>query len=47
MTDVTGSGSSAEDETTQDKVQFHLIMVAWGDTTELRKNNKRKSRTFQ
>lgn len=31
----TGSGSSAEDEITQDKMQFHLIMVAWGNTTEL------------
>lgn len=37
---MTGSGSSAEDETTQDKMQFHLIMVAWGDTTELERTIK-------
>lgn len=37
---MTWSGSSAEDETTQDKMQFHLIMVAWGDTTELERTIK-------
>lgn len=44
--DVTGSGSSDEDETAQDKMQFHLIMVAWGDTTELERTIKGNPELF-
>lgn len=43
---MTGSGSSAEDEITQDKMQFHLIMVAWGDTTELERTMKGNPELF-
>lgn len=43
---MTGSGSSAEDETTLDKMQFHLIMVAWGDTTELGRTIKGNPELF-
>lgn len=37
---MTGSGSSTEDETAPDKMQFHLIMVAWGDNIELERTIK-------
>lgn len=44
---MTGSGSSSEDETSQDKMQFfHLIMVAWGDTTELERTIKGNPELF-
>lgn len=43
---VTGSGSSAEDETTEGKMQFHSIMVAWGDLTELERTIKGNPELF-